>query len=103
MMTPEDTKLDGIQLIAKERQSQLHDHGRTIQEDTEWTEGTLEKATQAILDGDKEMWPWRDEESLQIYRHIVRKTYPERLAVAGAFIAAAIDVELYQGEDNDDT
>lgn len=85
----------GIELIAKERQEQIEKHGRTIQDDSiNNDESQLVKASIAILDHDHKEWPTDWE--YPVYIHINDKPIIERLAIAGALIAAEIDRLQYE-------
>jgi hypothetical protein len=82
----------GIELIEKERTEQLEKHGRTIERDiAENPEGELRDAAIILISN----WPmlmdfpenWQDD----IMEHVIKKSYKERLIIAGALIAAEID------------
>lgn len=96
----------GVELIAAERQEQIEKHGRTISQDVVYNSGiekpltkaasalTIEHGTLAMdfmcpANWDKEIWD-----------KMMRKSYKERLIIAGALIAAEIDrLQASQHED----
>ena len=92
----------GITLIAKEREEQINKHGRTTELDilnnyeyqlTDAAQGLLpnypESMKGAYIQAQESYPPvgW----DAEAWKHIVNKPYLERLAVAGALIAAEID------------
>jgi hypothetical protein len=96
----------GVELIAIERQEQIEKHGRTTESDVSYNEfGQLAFAAVALaseydvsgrqLPNDhrvnrQEAWTpmgW----SKFIWNKMIRKSYKDRLIVAGALIAAEID------------
>lgn len=94
--------MTGIDLIAQERQEQLTKHGRTVESDKEQnTEFQLPDAAAALavpvpagLEGaylqmqeDHPPIGW----DRQIWGSMLRKSYKERLIIAGALIAAELD------------
>lgn len=94
----------GIELIAEERKEQIEKHGFSYDHDKEHHFGELQKvaATLLVLDTDArvvcpdEEWgsgnnPWGLEAKLGSYG---RETTIHRLKVAGALVAAALDIEL---------
>lgn len=82
----------GIELIAKERQEQIEKHGYTVEHDVDVNgDITLIQVAIYCLDPTHEFlrYPKHWDEK---YKHILRqKPRVERFAIAGAFIAAAID------------
>lgn len=85
-------KLQGIQLIAAERQSQIVKHGYTPEKSVElsnWYENNELLQAAAFAMGQSNVWPsnWTTEARDKI----VAKEEVDRYAVAGAFIAAHID------------
>lgn len=92
----------GIELIAEERQEQIEKHGRTIFRDAvENRSGQLVNAAIVILNGDRTYWP--DTWKVSVCIHIEEKPEVERLAIAGALIAAEIDRLCRYGLRNDAT
>lgn len=94
--------MNGVELIAKEREEQLSKHGRTVELDKEQnTEYQLTDAAAALsmavpeglqgayLQSQGEHPPvgWDSE----IWNKMIRKDYRDRLIIAGALIAAEID------------
>lgn len=84
----------GIELIEQERAEQIGKHDRQIASDVNLNKsGELRKAAIALIDGHGEgditglPLHWTD----SICRHMMGKSYVERLAIAGAFCAAEID------------
>lgn len=88
-----EIKKTGIELIAQERREQIEKHGRTIENDVSWNDNQqLPTAAMLLIDGgikNEMMCPtdWDND----IWLKMVRKTYKERLIIAGALIAAEID------------
>lgn len=86
--------MTGVQLIAKERDEQIWIHNHTIQTDFNNNEkGVMLDAAVAIITDHQMYWPqdWRAE----VFLHIRNKPRNEQLAIAGAFLAAEIDRNLY--------
>lgn len=90
--------MTGIELIAKERQEQIEKHGFTPKYDAENLPPTvLLYAVEGIIDNNgkgsigKMPQYWSDE----LCKKILGKSKIERLAIAGALIAAAIDCLQY--------
>lgn len=94
--------MTGIELISQERQEQLTKHGRTVQQDKELnTEYQLTDAASALavnmpegveaayIQGQLSNPPigWNKNK----WEEMLKKPYKERLAIAGALIAAEID------------
>lgn len=83
----------GIELIAQERKEQLEKHGRTVERDVD--ENALQQlpvAAMLLIEGGikiEMMCPseWDDE----IWLKMARKSYKDRLIIAGALLAAEID------------
>jgi len=84
----------GIELIAKERQEQIDKHGYTPEKDKHYTKKELIHVATAILNKEPSFWPhsW----SIEKYNKICSKPKKERLAIAGALIAAEIDRVLLE-------
>lgn len=89
--------MTGIELIAKERQEQIEKHGHTPESDFQKYNGMyspeLTWAANAAATADLGEFPkiWPDE----LCNKILDKPEIERLAIAGALIAAEIDRLLY--------
>jgi hypothetical protein len=84
----------GAELIRKERAEQISKHGYTVEQDAvNNANQDLIFAADAIMHRYGDGWPahW-DKET---YNHIMEKPRSEQLAIAGAFIAAQIDVDEY--------
>lgn len=82
--------MTGIELIAQERLEQLSKHGRTIEGDVVHnSRGELLQAAIGIARGDIDQIPisWHS----PLAERIMLKSPTERLAIAGALIAAEID------------
>jgi len=84
----------GAELIAKEYGEMRNKHGYTVQQDVHYNKGgQLRQAAVALIcdhgSGDISNLPngWND----TLCRHMMEKTYKERLIIAGALIAAEID------------
>jgi hypothetical protein len=83
----------GIEMIAQERLEQIEKHGRTVEGDVKFNgSAQLAFAASALCYPTAAVeapcpWGWNPE----IWKRIIEKPYKERLAVAGAFIAAEID------------
>lgn len=82
---PHLTMNDGVQLIEKERQEQIHKHGYSLVHDDQYTKGQLIDA--AVFALTLNGWPkgWGSS------RVIGKKAYKERVVIAGAFLAAELD------------
>jgi len=93
-------KQTGIELIAQERKEQIEKHGISVEEDVEVNVSdelrlaahTLTSVRSKItVDGDLirpfNPWPWKE----YAWVKICKKSYKDRLVVAGALIAAEID------------
>jgi hypothetical protein len=80
----------GIELIAAEREEQLHKHARTIEGDREENAtGQLVQAVEYILSGVPSKYPKDWSEAFK--QRIDTKTRIQQLTIAGALIAAEID------------
>ena len=79
----------GIQLIAEERQEQIEKHGFDVQHDRRYNHNQLPNAAVYLLTDDDSYYPpfWSDEWKDKFDK----KTYLQKLIVAGALIAAEID------------
>lgn len=86
----------GIELIAEERREQIEKHGRTIERDNiENENGQLAHGAEMLLATEHEEGidsvSYPDGWDPAICEHMLSKPYLERLAIAGALIAAEID------------
>ena len=83
--------MNGIELIAKERQEQIEKHGRTIEQDVQLnTVGQLGFAVVSLCSGNfNKQCPVGWDKG--IWMKMIAKPYAERLVIAGALIAAEID------------
>ncbi len=85
--------MNGIETIIKERREQVELHGFTPESDYATYTGSnrdaLEEAAVAIM-GDRHFWP--DCMPRTLYVSIKEKCRKEQLGIAGAFIAAQIDL-----------
>jgi len=82
--------MKGHELITRERVDQMEKHGFTVERDLSIGSITLMIAAQAILNWEADEWP--DAFDMDVFLHILRKPQPQQWAIAGAFLAAAIDV-----------
>jgi len=79
----------GIELITKERDEQINKHGFDVTKDSGYADNELIKAALFAINPNQFEWPFYWQE---IYRDkIMKKHILDRLAVAGALIAAEID------------
>lgn len=91
--------MTGIDLITIERNEQLTTHKRTVAKDKEYnTEHQLTDAVgQLIVNFPPEFQDVYEKQvppigwDADIWRHMLKKSYKERLVIAGALIAAEID------------
>lgn len=95
-------KKTGIELIVQERKEQIEKHGRTVQLDIERNNyRKMLTVVQVLIEPQqhlqhdyilKQYMPlgWDKE----IWMKMCKKPFVDRLVIAGAFIAAQIDVEL---------
>ena len=79
----------GHMLIAEERMEQVTKHGHILMTDAKWTNKELLRASMFCMTLNETLWPVLMGEELR--DKIKTKTYNERLAIAGAFIAAEMD------------
>jgi|CXWL01.1.fsa_nt_gi hypothetical protein len=80
----------GIELIAKERQEQLGKHNRAIEMDVSENDmKQLRWAAQALITEMEEDFPF--DWGAETWKRLMAKPEIERLAIAGALIAAEID------------
>lgn len=97
--------MTGIELIAKEREEQINKHGRTLEGDLLWKQHELTYVagflvhykTAEVPNVEQYCPPTFDKE---IFKKMVNKPYKERLIIAGALIAAELDVlnKVYSNE-----
>lgn len=87
--------LTGVELIEVERKEQIEKHGRTIENDQRDNRG-LQLVTGAIAILSEKFGTFPDGWDLKICNNIACKPYKERLAIAGALIAAEIDRVNYE-------
>lgn len=87
-------KMNGIELIAKERKEQIEKHGITTDVDVKENSFAQlsEAAAKLIMAKDSEYpddvpFDWNDD----IWAYMITKNYKNRLIMAGALIAAEID------------
>lgn len=83
------TTTPGHMLIAEERMEQVTKHGRILVIDAKWTNKELLRASMFCMTLNEATWPVLMGEELR--DKIKSKPYVERLAIAGAFIAAEMD------------
>lgn len=88
-------KQSGIELIAKEREEQFKKHGRTISDDAmQNCDFELVRGAIALLEKNELGFPssW----SKKICAKMIKKTYKERVIIAGALLCAEIDrIQLF--------
>jgi hypothetical protein len=85
--------MTGIALITKERKEQLYKHGISVSSDVSaHPDRELSQAARALLLKEPSIvdfpFTWR---RIPKVHFMVRKTYKERLIIAGALIAAELD------------
>lgn len=82
--------MTGIEKIAQERLEQKTVHNHTLMNDyQQYPDFELMDAAVAILQSRKDFWP--SNMDAETFDKISKKSYEERLVVAGALIAAEID------------
>lgn len=83
----------GIELIAEERDEQIKKHHFTVEEDVQVNDQQqLAIAAMWLIDGSIEKQNYCPAEwDSDIWQRMARKSYRERLIIAGALIAAEID------------
>lgn len=96
---PDAEVLTGLSLINIERAEQLSKHGRSLSDDVQRNAlRQLEMGAQKLLHEDHNMALTRELPpagwNIQVWQHMCDKPYKERLVIAGALIAAAIDRQL---------
>lgn len=92
--------MTGVELIAKERQEQTEKHEWTAKHDDSYQERELAHAARTIIlyadtpsfEVPREGWPW----SRAWWHRIQNHSEIERLAIAGALVAAELDRLLRQ-------
>jgi len=98
--------MTGVELISKERREQIEKHGRTVQMDVDHNRAYQLAEAASVLTTEKfrnskhrfSLMPeeWDDEISLKM----CKKGRKERLAIAGALIAAELDRIIENEKDN---
>lgn len=85
----------GIELIEQEREEQLNKHGRSVELDVTYNDDNqLARAAVRLIEDD---WCIGIQKSPpegwhpKIWDHMIKKSYKDRLIIAGALIAAEID------------
>lgn len=88
----------GIEAIAQERKEQIEKHGRTIEDDymynSSWPLALAKAASSLTMQPVSDLvvhYGKPDEWHQGIWEKMCRKPYKERLAIAGALIAAEYD------------
>lgn len=87
----------GIELITQERDEQINKHGFDVANDEYYSDNELIKAALFAINPDQFEWPYNWDEKFR--DKIKGKTLIERLAVAGAFMAARIDQVILKNEE----
>ena len=83
-------KKTGVELIAEERQEQIEKHGFDVKNDADYSHNELLKACLFAINPAQFEWPFYWQEKFR--EKILNKPNEiERLKIAGAFIAAAIE------------
>lgn len=90
--------MNGIELIAKEREEQIKKHGRTVEQDVKYNNynqlsifaSTLCSVETENIDLENVDFVPQDWANYQA-EYMLKKTYKERLIIAGALICAEID------------
>lgn len=89
--------MTGIEMIAKEREEQLNKHKKTVEDDA--TFNTVYSMTNVAMSCLCKCWAyWPEGWSKELFEKILNKPTEERLAIAGALIAAEIDRIQYVKE-----
>jgi hypothetical protein len=90
--------MNGIDLIVKERDEQIHKHGYTVLGDVENNNESqlIFAAANLVEDYPEEFKTMFEEDSppgwkKEVWIRLINKPYKERLVIAGALIAAEID------------
>lgn len=97
----------GIELIAQERKEQIEKHGHTVDRDTE--NNIYNQLGQAASALSHDIQDYEVDEIIEVYlpalwdkgswEKMVKKSYKERLIIAGALIAAQIDtIQAKEGQ-----
>ncbi len=79
--------LDGVDLIANERNRQITQEGYRPEDDDRWTEGELAEAAAAYVLGDVDYWPFAWDSA----GYKANDSRERQLEKAGALIAAELD------------
>jgi hypothetical protein len=86
--------MTGIELIAAERQEQIEKHGRSIEADVKYNRtGQLVSGAISLIRAEHRGF-WEEMPmnwDVAICKKMAKKSYKERLVIAGALIAAEID------------
>jgi hypothetical protein len=87
-----NNNLHGIVAIINERNDQIHKHKLTVNDDILYNpNGELVQAARALLKERPVLHDFPDSWGIAHCRKMIEKSYQERLAVAGALIAAEYD------------
>lgn len=90
--------MNGIELIIKERKKQVIKH--SVVSDTKYIRGELIMVATALIQCDK--WHWPRDWDISLFNKWLKKSPAERLAIAGAFLAAEIDsINMMSNCDNE--
>lgn len=86
---------EGLGAITSERLDQIFKHGYDQGHDANYhTSWELRQCAVAILLCSGELWPWNEsDEGEVLWNRISEKSAKNKMAVAGAFVAAAICLE----------
>ena len=82
--------MTGVELIAQERLEQKVKHGRSVKFDAEQN-GNLELAEAAVALITQNVSVMPEDWDQTICNYMLRKSYKDRLVIAGALIAAELD------------
>ncbi len=86
-------QLTGAEMIDKERKEQLEKHGFSVRQDARYLRDELVKG--ALFAINPQIFEWPKGWDSGFMKTIQEKKLSERLAIAGAFLAAKIDVIEY--------
>lgn len=86
-------KMTGAEMISKERKEQIEKHNFTVENDSRYSRNELIKGALFAINSDVFEWPRGWDSGFR--NTILKKTKPQRLAIAGAFLAAEIDVTKF--------
>ncbi len=98
--------MTGIELIAQERKERIEKHGRTVEQDVRNNNNRqLIQGATVLTRLNLNTWPLNSIKQEKppgwnpaIWERMCKKPYLERLAIAGALVAAEIDMQQYDGE-----